>query len=73
MKHPSRADVLRQLLPTYEIEPDLKERAKPPLCEGVHHQFYTNPNGVSVCAHCGVGEERFNNIKEYAHLMKEPT
>lgn len=71
MKHPSRADVLRQLLPNYEIEPDLKEKAKPPLCEGVHHLFYTNQNHVSVCAYCGVGEERFNNIKEYAHLMKE--
>jgi RNA polymerase sigma factor (sigma-70 family) len=71
MKHPSRADVLRQLLPTYEIEPDLKEKAKPPLCEGVDHLFYMNQNHVSVCAYCGIGEERFNNIKEHAHLMRE--
>ena len=71
LKHPSRSDELRQLLPNYEIEPDLKEKAKPPACENVYHQFYMNPNGVSVCAHCGIGEERFNSIKEYAHLMKE--
>ena len=71
LKHPSRADELRQLLPNYEIEPDLKEKAKLPACENVYHQFYMNRNGVSVCAHCGIGEERFNNIKEYAHLMKE--
>jgi hypothetical protein len=71
LKHPSRSDELRQLLPNYEIEPDLKEKTKPPACENVYHQFYMNPNGVSVCAHCGIGEERFNNIKEYAHLMKE--
>jgi RNA polymerase sigma factor (sigma-70 family) len=71
LKHPSRSDELRQLLPNYEIEPDLKEKAKPPACENVYHQFYMNPNGVSVCAHCGIGEERFNNIKEYSHLMKE--
>jgi RNA polymerase sigma factor (sigma-70 family) len=71
LKHPSRSDELRQLLPTYERSPDQKEKAKLPACENVYHQFYTNPNGVSVCAHCGVGEERFNNIKEYAHLMKE--
>jgi hypothetical protein len=71
MKNPSRADALRQLMPTYERSPDQKQKAKTPLCEGVHHLFYMNPNGVSVCAYCGVGEERFNNIKEYAHLMKE--
>jgi RNA polymerase sigma factor (sigma-70 family) len=71
LKHPSRSDELRQLLPAYERSPDQKQKAKPPLCEGVDHQFYMNPNGVSVCAYCGVGEERFNNIKEYAHLMKE--
>ena len=71
LKHPSRSDELRQLLPTYERSPEQKQKAKTPLCEGVDHQFYINPNGVSVCAHCGVGEERFNNIKEYAHLMKE--
>jgi len=71
LKHPSRSDELRQLLPTYERSPEQKEKAKLPACENVYHQFYTNPNGVSVCAHCGVGEERFNNIKEYAHLMKE--
>jgi len=71
MKNPSRADALRQLMPTYERSPDQKQKAKTPLCEGVHHLFYMNPNGVSVCAYCGIGEERFNNIKEYAHLMKE--
>lgn len=71
LKHPSRSDELRQLLPAYERSPDQKQKAKTPMCEGVNHQFYMNPNGVSVCAHCGVGEERFNNIKEYAHLMKE--
>jgi RNA polymerase sigma factor (sigma-70 family) len=71
LKHPKRSDTLRQLLPTYERSPDQKQKAKTPLCEGVHHMFYINPNGVSVCAYCGVGEERFNNIKEYAHLMKE--
>jgi len=71
LKHPSRSDELRQLLPAYERSPEQKEKAKPPFCEGIYHQFYMNPNGVSVCAHCGIGEERFNNIKEYAHLMKE--
>lgn len=71
LKHPSRSDELRQLLPEYEISPDQKQKTKPPACENVYHQFYINPNGVSVCAHCGIGEERFNNIKEYAHLMKE--
>ena len=71
LKHPSRSDELRQLLPAYERSPDQKQKAKPPLCEGIYHQFYMNPNGVSVCAYCGVGEERFNNIKEYAHLIKE--
>jgi len=71
LKHPSRSDTLRQLLPTYERSPEQKQKAKTPLCEGVDHLFYTNQNHVSVCAYCGVGEERFNNIKEYAHLMKE--
>ena len=71
LKHPKRSDTLRQLLPTYERSPDQKQKAKTPLCEGVDHLFYTNQNHVSVCAYCGVGEERFNNIKEYAHLMKE--
>ena len=71
LKHPSRSDQLRQLLPAYERSPEQKEKAKTPLCEGVDHLFYMNPNGISVCAYCGVGEERFNNIKEYAHLMKE--
>jgi RNA polymerase sigma factor (sigma-70 family) len=71
MKKPERASQLRQLLPTYERSPDQKQKAKTPLCEGVDHLFYTNQNHVSVCAYCGVGEERFNNIKEYAHLMKE--
>jgi RNA polymerase sigma factor (sigma-70 family) len=71
LKHPSRSDELRQLLPAYERSPDQKQKAKLPACENVYHQFYMNPNGVSVCAHCGIGEERFNNIKEYAHLMKE--
>jgi RNA polymerase sigma factor (sigma-70 family) len=71
LKHPKRSDTLRQLLPTYERSPDQKQKAKTPLCEGVDHLFYTNQNHVSVCAYCGVGEERFNNIKEYSHLMKE--
>jgi DNA-binding CsgD family transcriptional regulator len=71
LKHPSRSDELRQLLPNYEISPKQKQKTKSLLCEGVHHLFYTNPNQVSVCAYCGIGEERFNNIKEYAHLMKE--
>jgi hypothetical protein len=71
MKRPERADELRQLLPDYEISPKQKQKTKSLLCEGVHHLFYTNPNQVSVCAYCGIGEERFNNIKEYAHLMKE--
>lgn len=71
LKHPKRSEDLRQLLPAYERSPDQKQKAKTPLCEGVNHLFYMNPNGVSVCAYCGVGEERFNNIKEYAHLIKE--
>ena len=73
LKHPSRSDELRQLLPAYERSPDQKEKAKPPLCEGVYHQFYMNPNGVSVCAYCAVGEERFNKIKNYIFPMKEAT
>lgn len=73
LKHPSRSDQLRQLLPAYERSPEQKEKAKPPLCEGVYHQFYMNPNGVSVCAYCAVGEERFNKIKNYIFPMKEAT
>jgi RNA polymerase sigma factor (sigma-70 family) len=71
LKHPSRADELRQLLPTYERSPDQKQKAKTPLCESVNHLFYTNKNHVSVCAYCGVGEERFNKIKEYVFPTKE--
>ena len=71
LKHPSRSDELRQLLPAYERSPDQKQKAKLPACENFYHQFYMNPNGVSVCAFCGIGEERFNKIKESVFPMKE--
>lgn len=72
LKHPSRSDPLRQLLPNYEKPPHLNERVKELIC-GVDrgHMFYTNQNRVKVCAHCGVGEERLNKMEEYAHSMKE--
>jgi RNA polymerase sigma factor (sigma-70 family) len=71
MKKPERAYQLRELMPDYERSPDQKQKAKTPLCEGIYHQFYMNPNGVSVCAFCGIGEERFNKIKESVFPMKE--
>lgn len=73
LKHPSRSDTLRQLLPNYEKPLHIKEKEKPPACGNVHHQFYTNQNHISVCAHCGIGEERFNKIKESIFPMKEAT
>jgi hypothetical protein len=73
LKHPSRSDKLRQLLPNYEKPPHLKEKEKPPACGNVHHQFYTNQNQVSVCAWCGVGEERLKKSEEYVYPMKEAT
>ena len=72
LKHPKRSDELRQLMPNYEKPPHLKEKPKELVC-GVHrgHLFYTNQNKVSVCAHCGVGEERLNKIEEIAQLKKK--
>jgi RNA polymerase sigma factor (sigma-70 family) len=72
LKHPSRSDKLRQLLPHYEKPPHLNERPKEFLC-GVDrgHMFYTNQNRVSVCAHCGAGEERLKKIEEIAQLKKK--
>jgi RNA polymerase sigma factor (sigma-70 family) len=71
LKHPSRSDTLRQLLPTYERNPDPEQKTKVPACGNVYHLFYTNPNQVSVCAYCGVGEDRFNKIEEHVRPMKE--
>ena len=73
LKHPKRSDTLRQLLPTYERSPDQKEKAKPPACGNVYHLFYTNQNHISVCAYCGVGEERLNKIEELTQLRKKET
>ena len=72
LKHPSRSDTLRQLLPDYEKPSHLKEKPKELVC-GIHrgHMFYTNQNRVVVCAHCGVGENRLNKIEEHARTMKE--
>lgn len=70
LKHPSRSDTLRQLLPDYEI-PKPKQKIKPHVCGDIYHLFYVNPNRVSVCAYCGVSEERFNKIQELAQLKKE--
>ncbi len=56
LKHPSRADELRQLLPAYERPLYQKPTVKQPFCEHKNHQFYTNQNFVSVCAHCGIRE-----------------
>jgi len=72
LKHPSRSDPLRQLLPNYEKPPHLNERPKEFIC-GVDrgHMFYTNQNRVSVCAHCGAGEERLKKSEEYVYHMKE--
>jgi RNA polymerase sigma factor (sigma-70 family) len=74
LKHPSRSDELRQLLPDYEKPTHLKEKPKELVC-GVHrgHMFYTNQNRVSVCAHCGVGEERLDKIEKYVRPVKEAT
>jgi DNA-binding CsgD family transcriptional regulator len=71
LKHPSRSDTLRQLLPTYERNPDPEQKTKVPACGNVYHLFYTNPNQVSVCAYCGVGEDRLNKIEEHVRPMKE--
>jgi len=73
LKHPSRSDKLRQLLPNYEKPPHLKEKPKLPACENVHHLFYTNQNQVSVCAYCGVSEERLKKIEELTQLKKKET
>jgi len=74
LKHPSRSDTLRQLLPNYEKPPHLKEKPKELVC-GVDrgHMFYTNQNQVSVCAHCGVSEERLSKIQELAQLKNKET
>ena len=73
LKHPSRSDTLRQLLPDYEI-PKPKQKAKELVC-GIDrgHMFYINQNQVNVCAHCGVSEERLNTIKALAQLRKKET
>ena len=74
LKHPSRSDELRQLLPNYETPPHLKQKTRELIC-GIDrgHMFYTNQNQVSVCAHCGVSEERLNTIKALAQLRKKET
>lgn len=71
LKHPSRSDTLRQLLPNYEKPPEVEQKPKLPACGNVYHLFYTNQNHVSVCAYCGVGEERLNKIEEHVRTMKE--
>jgi len=72
LKHPSRSDTLRQLLPDYEKPSHLKEKPKELVC-GIHrgHMFYTNQNRVVVCAHCGVGKERLEKSEKYVRPMKE--
>jgi RNA polymerase sigma factor (sigma-70 family) len=71
LKHPSRSDELRQLLPEYEKPPHIKEKEKPPACGNVYHLFYTNQYHISVCAYCGVGEERLKKSEEYVRTVKE--
>ena len=71
LKHPSRSDELRQLLPDYEKPPEVKPKASLPACGNVYHLFYTNQNHISVCAYCGVGEDRLNKIEEHVRTMKE--
>ena len=64
LKHPSRSDELRQLLPDYEKPPKVEQKAALPACGNVYHLFYTNQNHISVCAYCGVGEDRLTKMKE---------
>ena len=64
LKHPSRSDELRQLLPDYEKPPEVEQKAALPACGNVYHLFYTNQNHISVCAYCGVGEDRLTKMKE---------
>jgi RNA polymerase sigma factor (sigma-70 family) len=71
LKHPSRSDELRQLLPDYEKPPEVEQKAALPACGNVYHLFYTNQNHISVCAYCGVGEDRLNKIEEHVRTMKE--
>jgi len=73
MKRPERAHELRQLLPDYEISPEPKQKIKPHVCGDVYHLFYTNPNQVSVCAYCGIGEKQYNKTQELAQLRKKET
>jgi len=73
MKKPERASQLRQLLPDYEKTPDIKQKTKPHVCGNVYHLFYVNPNEVSVCAYCGVSEERHDKIKKIAQLKNKET
>ena len=72
LKHPTRSDELRQLLPDYEKPSHLEEKVTELIC-GVHrgHMFYTNQNQVVVCAHCGVGKERLEKVEELAQLKKK--
>lgn len=72
MKQPERAAQIVGLLPDFDGYAR-KPTLKPPLCGGVLHLFYTNPNGVSVCAYCGIGEERHNAIQAYVKEAKKET
>ena len=56
LKHPTRVVELRKLLPIYERPLYQKPTVEQPFCEHKNHQFYMNPNWVSVCAHCGISE-----------------
>jgi len=71
LKHPSRSDTLRQLLPNYEKPPEVEQKPKLPACGNVYHLFYTNQNHISVCAYCGVGEDRLTKMEEHVRTMKE--
>ena len=71
LKHPSRSDELRQLLPDYEKPPEVEQKAALPACGNVYHLFYTNQNHISVCAYCCVGEDLLIKIEEHVRTMKE--
>jgi len=71
LKHPKRSDTLRQLLPNYEKPPEVVQKPKLPACGNVYHLFYTNQNQISVCAYCGVGEDRLKKAEDYEYPTKE--
>lgn len=74
LKKPHRARPLRELLPAFNGHPrEEKPKPQPPLCIDVGHLFYTNQHMVSVCAYCGIGEERHKAVQAYTKEIKKDT